>query len=60
MQFNYILAGRNSMKGIIKELGAERIVNSAIKVPIQNSLVFEEILTANHIKYNKKVILEAI
>jgi len=58
VKFNYIMAGRGSLKGMIKELNAERLVNGAIKVPIENSLEFEEILKNNNIIYKKKDFLE--
>jgi predicted nucleotidyltransferase len=57
VKFNYILAGRG-MKGVIEDLNGERIANGAIKIPIENSLVFEGILKANRIVYKKKNILE--
>ncbi len=60
VKFNYILAGRNSSEGIIKNLKGERLVNSAIKIPIEKSLEFEEILKKNKINYKKKEILEVI
>ncbi len=60
VQFNYILAGRNSLKGMLKNLKGERLANGAIKIPIQNSIEFEEILKANKIEYQKKDILEVI
>lgn len=57
VKFNYILAGRNA-PGILKELNGKRLVNSAIKIPIENSLIFENILKENNINYSKKNILE--
>jgi len=59
VKFNYILAGRNT-KGILKELGGVRLVNGAVKIPIENSAVFEEILKNNHVNYYKKNIIEEI
>lgn len=59
VKFNYILAGRNA-KGIIEELDGERLANGAVKVPIENSMVFEEILKKNKVYYSKKNILEEI
>jgi len=59
VKFNYILAGRTT-KGMIKELNGERLVNGAIKIPIENSFVFEEILKNNKVKYSKKNILEEL
>ncbi|MFH2028354.1 MAG: nucleotidyltransferase domain-containing protein [Nanoarchaeota archaeon] len=58
VKFNYILAGRNT-KGMIKELSGERLVNGTIKIPIENSLIFEDILNNNKVNYHKIGILEA-
>ena len=60
VKFNYILAGRNSLKGMLKNLEGERLANGAVKIPIQNSIEFEEVLKANKIEHKKKDILEAI
>ena len=57
VKFNYILAGRN-IKGVIEELRGKRIVNGAIKIPIENSIIFEDILKKNKINYFKKNIIE--
>lgn len=59
VKFNYLLAGRNT-KGIIEELGGERLVSGAVKIPIKNSFVFEEILKSNKINYRKKDVLVEI
>lgn len=59
VKFNYILAGRKT-KGIIEQLDGKRLVNGAVKVPMKNSIVFEEILKANNINYHKKNIMEEI
>lgn len=59
VKFNYILAGRNK-KGMIEKLKGERLVNGAIKIPIDNSIIFEEILKTNNIHFFKKNILEEI
>jgi hypothetical protein len=58
VKFNYILAGRNS-QGILTNVHGERLTNGVIKIPIQYSLEFEEVLKANNIHYTKKDILEA-
>lgn len=60
VRFNYILAGRGSMKGMIKELKGERLVNGAVKIPIEHSIEFEDILKASNVDYNKKNILEEL
>ena len=59
VKFNYILAGRN-MKGVIQQLDGNRLVNGAVKIPIENSITFEEILKNNKISYSMKNILEEI
>ncbi len=58
VKFNYLLAGRKDLKGIIKEYEGERLANGAIKIPIQKSIEFEEILKQNKITYKKRDILE--
>ncbi len=60
VKFNYILAGRNSLQGIVKDLNGERLVNGAIKIPIEKTLEFEEILNSSKVQYKKKDILEVI
>lgn len=59
VKFNYILAGRGS-KGIIDELNGERLAKGAVKIPIERSLEFEEILKGNNVSYKKKNILEEL
>ena len=59
VKFNYILAGRNK-KGIIKELEGIRLTNGVIKIPIESSYIFEDILKENNISFDKKNILEEI
>ena len=57
VKFNYILAGRNT-KGMINEVNGQKLVNGAIKVPIENSAIMERILKTNNIQYYKKNLLE--
>ena len=59
VRFNYILAGRNQ-KGVIELLHGIRLANGVVKIPIEYSLEFEEILKNNKVSYNKKNILEEI
>lgn len=59
VKFNYILAGRGT-NGIIKELNGERLVNGAVKIPLENSSEFESVLKTNKILYSKKNVLEEI
>ena len=60
VKFNYILAGRGGFKGIIRHLEGERLASGAVKIPMQKSIEFEEVLKTNNINYRKKDILEAI
>jgi predicted nucleotidyltransferase len=59
VKFNYILAGRNQ-KGIIELLNGTRLASGVVKIPIEHSLEFEEVLKNNKVNYNKKNILEEI
>ena len=59
VKFNYTIAGRESQKGMLQELKGERLASGAVKIPIQNSAEFEEILKTHKVKYKKKDILEA-
>lgn len=59
IKIGYILKGRNSI-GIIKTLKGERLGSGAIKIPIKNSLEFEELLQKHNIEYKKHNILEEI
>lgn len=59
VKFNYLLAGRTT-EGLIDRFNGRRLVNGAIKIPIENSITFEEILKDNRVKYNKSSILEKV
>jgi len=59
VKFDYILAGRNQ-KGIIELLNGKRLVSGVVKIPIEHSFEFEEVLKNNKIAYNKKKILEEL
>ncbi|MEK6983290.1 MAG: nucleotidyltransferase domain-containing protein [Nanoarchaeota archaeon] len=59
VKFNYILAGRNQ-KGIIELLNGKRLASGVVKIPIENSLEFEEVLRNNKVAHNKKNILEEL
>ncbi|MFH1636986.1 MAG: nucleotidyltransferase domain-containing protein [Candidatus Woesearchaeota archaeon] len=59
VKFNYILAGRGD-EGLIKILDGERMASGAIKIPIRNSIEFEEFLKKNNVKFSKKNVLEEI
>lgn len=60
VKFNYILAGRRTMDGVLKRLHAVRLNSGTIKVEIENSAEFEEILKSNNVNYRKKEIFEVI
>jgi predicted nucleotidyltransferase len=55
---NYLLSGRGKNPGILKELGGERLVAGALKIPISRSIEFEEILKARKVSYKKSIALE--
>src|SRR3989338_11104383 len=57
VKFNYILAVRNEMQGVIKSLEGRRLVNGAVMIPIKNTLTFEGILKQNNINYKKEYVL---
>ena len=57
IKIGYILKGRNT-EGMIQQLKGKRLGSGAIKIPIENSIEFEEILQKNNIKYKKHNILE--
>ncbi len=56
-KFTYALIGRRNEKGIIKQLDIIPCGKGVYKVPIENSLVFEEFLIKWGVEYNKENIL---
>lgn len=60
VSFNYLLAGRGTLKGMIAECRGERLVNGAIKIPVEKSIEFEDVLRMHKINYKKKNILEEL
>lgn len=58
--FNYLLAGRGTLKGMIAHCHGERLVSGAVKIPIEKSIEFEDVLKMHKINYKKKNILEEI
>ena len=60
VRFTHLLSGRNGMKGILKDLNGERLVSGAVKIPIEKSIEFEDVLQMHKINYKKKNILEEI
>ena len=59
VKFNYILQGRTN-QGILEMYDAKKVSNNLIKVPINKSKIFEEILNYNKIKFKKTNVLEEI
>jgi len=58
-KFTYALIGRRDQNGIIKQINAIHLGKGVVKVPIKESILFEEFLSEWKINYNKKEILEA-
>ena len=59
IKVGYIFNGRNSI-GMIEQLKGERIGSGAIKIPIENSMEFEELLQKNNIQYKKINVLKEL
>jgi len=58
-KFIYALIGRRIEKGIIKKTGAVSLGKGAVKIPIEESIIFEDFLKRWNIDYKTKNILEA-
>ena len=58
-KFTYALIGRRKEQGVLKKINAIPLGRGAVKVPIKNSLIFEEFLQKWDLNYTKKEILEA-
>ena len=56
VKFNYLLSGRTS-SGIVGKLNGKQISPGVVKIPIQNSFEFEQILISHHISFTKEAIL---
>ena len=59
-RFIYSLIGRKKEKGMIIQLNADALGKGAIKVPIKNSLIFEDFLKKWEINYKKEEVLIAL
>lgn len=59
IKFNYILSGRTT-KGLLEQLKGVRMTSGAIKIPIENALIFKEFLDKHKIKYSWKKVMEEI
>ena len=57
VSFNYVLAGRTG-RGILAALGARRVVNGAVIVPMENAASFEDVLKRAKVTYKKTPLLE--
>ncbi len=60
VKFTHLLSGRKGMKGILKDLNGERLASGAVKIPIEKSIEFEDILKMHKINYKKKNVLEEL
>jgi len=58
-RFTYALIGRRGEKGMLKNSDAVFLGKGAVKIPIENSIIFEDFLKRWNINYKKKDILEA-
>lgn len=56
VKFNYVLSGRKE-KGIVSYLEGKQIAPCVVKIPIKNSLEFEEVLKKHKISYSKMNVL---
>jgi len=52
--FTYALIGRIGEKGILKQLEAVSLGRGSVKVPIKNSLIFEDFLKKWNVNYKKQ------
>jgi predicted nucleotidyltransferase len=58
-KFTYALIGRRKEKGILKQVNAIPLGKGAVKIPIENSIIFEDFLKEWNIMFKKENILEA-
>ena len=59
-KFTYALIGRRGEKGILKQIDAISLGKGAFKIPIKNSIIFEDFLKNWNINYKREEILEAL
>ena len=53
VKFNYLLSGRKNKEGLIKLFEGKQLAPGVFKLPIKNSIKFEEVLKKNEIFYSK-------
>ncbi len=58
-KFTYALIGRRGEEGMLKRVGALSLGKGSVKIPIENSIIFEDFLRRWSLDYKKKDILEA-
>ena len=56
VKFNYVLSGRGSA-GMVEKLSGNHLAPGVVKIPIKNSLEFEEVLQRHSVNYRKEQIL---
>ena len=59
-KFTYALIGRRGEKGMLKQTNACSLGKGAVKIPIENSIIFEDFLKKWELNYKKENILETI
>lgn len=58
-KFTYALIGRRGEKGMLKQIDAVSLGRGAVKIPVENSIIFEDFLKKWNLNYKKENILEA-
>tara|TARA_Y100000310_G_scaffold153608_1_gene153026 strand:+ start:8278 stop:8835 length:558 start_codon:yes stop_codon:yes gene_type:complete len=56
VKFNYVLSGRNDI-GMIKRLNGEHVAPGVVKIPIEHSLEFEDVLKLHEVSYSTNNVL---
>jgi predicted nucleotidyltransferase len=59
-KFTYALIGRREEKGMLKQISASPLGKGAVKIPIENSIIFEDFLKRWKLTYKKEDILEVM
>ena len=59
-KFTYALIGRRGEKGMLKQINSITLWKGAVKIPIENSIIFEDFLKRWNLNYKKENILEAL
>jgi len=58
-RFTYALIGRREEKGMLKQVESISLGKGSVKIPIGNSIIFEDFLKTWNITYKRENILEA-